>query len=242
MSKPVIAVTPSHNTENDDISLRPTYLRAITAAGAIPLILPLEISGEDMDQLTRTCHGFLFTGGPDPHPFLFGEETHFHCGNASIARDTMELMLLKSAMAAGKPILGICRGIQIINVGMGGTIYQDIKSQTNPSFPIAHSQPFAYSVPSHHVEIAEGSRLSGIAEGMKEIEVNSCHHQAVKTPAPGLSISAYAPDGIIEALEMPDYPYLLGVQWHPEHMWQKNRAAANIFLSFVEACRKSTIT
>lgn len=238
MTKPLIALTPSHNTENDDISLRPTYLRAITAAGGIPMVLPLEISDEDLARLTQIFDGFLFTGGPDPHPFLFGEETHAHCGNASIARDTMELMLLKAVMAAGKPILGICRGIQLINVGLGGTIYQDIQSQTDSAFPIAHKQPFPYPVPSHHVDVVAGSRLAGITGGMKRIEVNSFHHQAVKTPAPGLVASAYALDGIIEALEMPDYPCLLGVQWHPEHMWQGNKAAANIFISFVEECRK----
>lgn len=238
MKKPVIALTPSHNTENDDLSLRPTYLRAIGAAGGIGVILPLEIGKEDLDQLTRMCDGFLFTGGPDPHPFLFGEETHANCRNASIVRDTMELMLLKAAMAAEKPILGICRGIQLINVGLGGTIYQDIPSQTNPAFPIAHSQPFPYRVPSHHVTVAAGSRLSEIVGGMDRIQVNSFHHQAVKTPAPGLVPTAYAPDGMIEALEMPDYPYLLGVQWHPEHMWQVDQAAANIFMNFVDECGK----
>lgn len=237
MDKPIIGITPSHNTDNDDISLRPTYLRAVSAAGATPVVLPLEITDEDVEQLVRMCDGFLFSGGPDPHPFLFGEETQAHCGNASIARDTMELKLLKAVMAAKKPVLGICRGAQIINVGLGGNIYQDIPSQTERSFPIAHKQPFAYPVPSHHVSVVKGTLLSEIAAGKDEIAVNSFHHQAVNVPAPGLIVSGYAPDGITEAVEMPDYPYLLGVQWHPEHMWPKDRTAANIFKSFVEACR-----
>ena len=142
MKKPVIGITPSHNTENDDISLRPTYLRAVQAAMAIPVVLPLEITQEDLGQLVHMCDGFLFSGGPDPHPFLFGEETQAHCGNASVARDTMELLLLKAAMAAGKPILGICRGAQIINVGLGGTIYQDIPSQTERSLPLPTNSRF----------------------------------------------------------------------------------------------------
>lgn len=238
MEKPIIAITPSHNTENDDISQRPTYLRAIAAAGGIPVILPLEIGRDDLDRLTGIFDGFLFAGGPDPHPFLFGEETHANCQNASIPRDTMELMLLETAMAHQKPILGICRGIQLINVGLGGTIYQDIPSQTSSAFPLAHNQPFPCPVPSHHVDIVAGSRLSGIVGGVSRIEVNSFHHQAVKSPAPGTVPSAYAPDGMIEALEMPDYPYLLGVQWHPEHMWQINKAAASIFTSFIAACRR----
>lgn len=238
MSKPIIGITPSHNTENDDISLRPTYLRAILAAGGLPVVLPLETAGKDMEQLAGMCDGFLFSGGPDPHPFLFGEETQAHCGNASIARDTMELSLLKAAMAVRKPVLGICRGAQIINVGLGGTIYQDIPNQTERTFPIAHKQPFAYTVPSHHVGIAKDTLLSQIADGLTEIEVNSFHHQAVREPAPGLIVSALAPDSIIEAVEMPGYPYLIGVQWHPEHLWPRDMAAKNLFKSFVDACMK----
>ena len=122
MKKPVIGITPSHNTENDDISLRPTYLRAVLAAGGIPVVLPLEAGNEDLEMLVQMFDGFLFSGGPDPHPFLFGEETQANCGNASIPRDTMELALLKAVMAEKKPILGICRGAQIINVGLGGNI------------------------------------------------------------------------------------------------------------------------
>ena len=238
MKKPIIGITPSHNTENDDISLRPTYLRAVMAAGGLPVVLPLETGADDAEQLVRMCDGFLFSGGPDPHPFLFGEETQAHCGNASIARDTMELMLLKAVMAARKPILGICRGAQIINVGLGGTIYQDIPSQTERTFPIAHRQPFPYPVPSHHVGIVKDTLLSEIAGNQTELEVNSFHHQAVREPAPGLIVSALAPDSIIEAVEMPGYPYLIGVQWHPEHMWPRDEAAANLFKSFVKACVK----
>lgn len=153
-------------------------------------------------------------------PFLFGEETQVHCGNVSPARDRMEMELLTQVMEAGKPILGICRGIQLINVALGGDIYQDIPSQTESLFPIAHSQPFSYAYPSHHVSVAEGSLLSGITGDASFIEVNSMHHQAVRTTAPGLIPCGFAPDGLIEALEKPDYPFLLGVQWHPEYLWK----------------------
>lgn len=241
MKKPVIGITPSHNTENDDISLRPTYIRAIMAAGGLPILLPLEISDDDLGQFVRLCNGFLFSGGPDPHPFLFGEETQSNCGNVSAARDRMELRLLKAAMADRKPILGICRGIQLINVGLGGDIYQDIPSQTVSEFPIAHKQPFYYNMPSHHVDVAAGTLLSGLAGGRGRIEVNSMHHQAVRRPAPGLIVSGSAPDGLIEALEKPDYPFLLGVQWHPEYLWQNNETAANIFSAFVHACYPAPI-
>ena len=209
----------------------------VQLAGGEPVLIPYETRAEEMDALLDGLDGVLFSGGPDPHPFLFGEETQANCGNASIPRDTMELALLKAVMNVRKPILGICRGAQIINVGLGGDIYQDIPSQTDQSFPIAHRQPFAYPVPSHHVHIIKDTLLSRICGGRMEIAVNSFHHQAVREPAPGLVASGLAPDTIIEAVEMPDYPYLLGVQWHPEHMWPKDQAAANIFKSFVEACR-----
>lgn len=238
MKKPVIGITPSHNTENDDISLRPACLRAIAAAGGISILLPLEVTEGDLKQLSALCDGFLFSGGPDPHPFLLKEETHFHCGNVSMARDTMELALLKIAMDVRKPILGICRGAQMINVGLGGDIYQDIPSQTESSFPIAHKQPYSCALPSHHVEVARDTLLSRAVNGRAEIAVNSSHHQAVRQIAPGLTASGYAPDGIAEAVEMGDYPYLLGVQWHPESMWQTDEAAAGIFRSFVAACGK----
>ena len=144
MKKPVIGITPSHNTDNDEISVRPTYLRAIEAAGGLSILLPLEVSAEDLKQLSGLCDGFLFSGGPDIHPFLLREETHMHCGNVSVARDTMELSLLKLAMEAKKPVLGICRGAQVINVGLGGDIYQDITSQAETGFPIAHKQPYSW--------------------------------------------------------------------------------------------------
>lgn len=117
--KPIIGITPSHNTENDDTSLRPTYPRAIRAAGGLTILLPLEGTDEDWRQLAAMCDGFLFSGGPDLHPFLFGDETHSACGNVSPVRDSMEIRLLKAAMELKKPILGICRGIQLLNVALG---------------------------------------------------------------------------------------------------------------------------
>ena len=149
----------------------------------------------------------------------------------------MELALLKLVMEAQKPILGICRGIQLINVGLGGSLYQDIPSQVKSDFPLAHRQTHAYKIPSHHVNVKEGSFLSRITGGCLSLEVNSMHHQAIKQTAPGLEACAWASDGIIEAIEMPDYPFLLGVQWHPEYLWQDNKQAAALFEAFVDACR-----
>jgi putative glutamine amidotransferase len=251
MYKPLIGLTPSHDTTTNDISMRPTYLQAITAAGGIPMVLPLEPEAGDLAQIVEVLDGFLFTGGPDVHPFLFGEETQIHCGNVSPKRDSLELSLLPLVMKAQKPILGICRGIQMLNIGLGGTIYQDIPSQFAPSsgniqnasgtckacFPLAHRQPFPHEIPSHTVTILPGTKMADICQ-KSAISVNSMHHQAVRDLASGCIASAVASDGLVEALEMPDYPFLVGVQWHPEYLWKQDPAAASLFQHFIEACRR----
>ncbi len=237
MRKPLIGLTPAHDMESGDVKARPTYMRALKAAGAIPVVMPLDASEEDLKQLSQDLDGFLFTGGPDVHPFLFGEETQVHCGNVSPARDQMEISLLPMIMELQKPILGICRGIQVLNIALGGNIWQDIPSQVTRDFPLAHSQPFSYDMPCHTVVLTEGSLLARISES-SSIKVNSMHHQAVKDLAPGLIASAYSTDYLIEALEMPDYPFFIGVQWHPEYLWEKNKEAFRLFQTFVKACKE----
>lgn len=236
MKKTIIGLTPSHNVDNDDISLHSAYIRALKAVEAIPLILPLEITKEELSQLADLCHGFLFTGGPDPHPFLWGEEIHKNCGSISIKRDQMELDLLSIAMEQNKPILGICRGAQLINIGLGGNIYQDIESQYHSVFSIAHKQPLPQTQFCHHVDVREGSMLVDISGTSGRIQVNSSHHQAIRKLAPGLIAGGVAPDGLIEEIEKPDYPFLIGVQWHPEYLWETDPVALNLFKSFVNAC------
>lgn len=236
MKKPVIGLTPSHDTAKDDLTMRPTYLRAIKAAGGIPVILPLEISGDELLQLTALMDGVLFTGGPDVHPFYFDQQTQAHCGNVSLKRDRMELELLTAVMAVQKPILGICRGIQIINIGLGGDIYQDLPSQFPEDFPVAHQQPFDYTIPAHTVDVVKGTLLHSIT-GTDSLKVNSMHHQAVRHIAPGLVVSGYASNQLAESLEKPDYPYMVAVQWHPEYLCSGDPAAMKLFQSFVDACR-----
>ncbi len=242
--KPLIGLTTSHDIRTDETIQTPYCPRAVLAAGGIPVILPLEASEDDLRQLVSVLDGFLFTGGPDVHPFLFGEETRDGCGSVSVKRDRMELALLKLAMEQRKPVMGICRGIQLINIGLGGSIYQDIPSQVERVLPIAHQQPFPHRVPSHTVKIAEGSLLADVISGRflgeencgaAAIRVNSTHHQAVRDVAPRLTACAVAPDGIIEGVTMKDYPYLIGVQWHPEYLWEEDPAAMNLFKALVKA-------
>ena len=296
--KPLIALTPNYNIEKEEPYMRPAYIRAIQHAGGIPVTLPLNNTPEDLEQLVRELDGFLFTGGPDVHPFYFGEQTLDRCGNVSPRRDTLELALLKLVMKAKKPVLGICRGIQLLNIGLGGDIYQDLSSQFPQKFPVAHSQPFYYDLPSHTVEVVPGTLLerivreAGQGKGVEDtyesapeitglnsinpasiglastgmtaagsvstgtapagslsagmapagsvtpavIQVNSMHHQAVRKLAPGTIASGYAPEGVVEALEMPEYPgFFLAVQWHPEYLWEQDPVAAGIFRMFVKA-------
>lgn len=267
--KPMIALTPYYNIDKQEPYMRPAYIQAIQQAGGIPVTLTLDYTKEDLAQIVDSFDGFLFTGGPDLHPFYFGEQTQFHCGNVSLKRDTMELELLKLVMAAKKPVLGICRGIQLLNIGLGGDIYQDIPSQFPQKFPIAHTQPFYYDIPSHTVDVVPETLLARIVEAAGTaprdfggnraaasfsaatttaitgagnhsltIRVNSMHHQAVRRVAPGLIASGYAPEELVEAIELPSYPtFFLGVQWHPEYLWKQDPVAAGIFEQFVAAGR-----
>ena len=232
--KPLIALTPYFNIERDEPYMRPAYLKAIRAAGGIPLILPLDLEEEDLRQIVDTFDGFLFTGGPDIHPFYFGEETQANCGNVCLRRDRMEILLLKLVMQTGKPVFGICRGIQLLNVALGGDIYQDIPSQFPQDFPIAHVQPFDYAIPSHKVEVLPGTLLEQLT-GSNTLNVNSMHHQACRKLAPGLVACGHASGNLIEAVEKPDYPFFLGVQWHPEYLWEQDPAIRQIFEAFVKA-------
>ena len=235
MKKPVIGLTPAHAIENDSVSLMPTYIRAVENAGGVPVIFPLELSVENLTVLVNLCQGFIFTGGPDPHPFLWGEDIHKGCGPISVKRDQMELSLLSIAMEQKKPILGICRGAQLINIGLGGDIYQDIDSQYHAVFPIAHHQPLPPTSTSHHIDVREGSLLEEISGTNGRIQVNSNHHQAIRKLAPNMVVGGIAPDGLIEEIERKDYPFLIGVQWHPEYL-REDPANFCIFKHFVAAC------
>lgn len=247
--KPLIGITASCSPDETICSLSLSYCQALAANGALALLLPPILSATDCRQLSHTLDGILFSGGPDLHPFLFGEETLEGFHTHSALRDKTELLLFSQIYARKKPILAICRGIQLVNLALGGDLYQDIPSQTKRTPPIAHQQPFSPSVPSHHVTVTKESLLEQILlQHAKKlptdsqplrIAVNSAHHQAVRRPAAPLSISASAPDGIIEALEQPDYPFLLGVQWHPEHLISSQEHARALFSAFVQAARNS---
>lgn len=196
---------------------------AFIKLGAIPLIIAFPDDVSKVDQLAQDyvqlIDGLMLPGGPDVDPTFYGEEPHPKIGMTLYQKDRFEIALIKAALAADKPIFGICRGIQIMNVAMGGTLYQDLKSQY-PELKIQHPQATLGQFATHHVELTADSKLAKLY-GQSTIKVNSRHHQAVKAVGKGLKVTAVAPDGVVEGMESTDTDLFLGVQWHPENMWQQ---------------------
>ena len=196
---------------------------AFIKLGAIPLIIAFPDDVSKVDQLAQDyvqlIDGLMLPGGPDVDPTFYGEEPHPKIGMTLYQKDRFEIALIKAALAADKPIFGICRGIQIMNVAMGGTLYQDLESQY-PELKIQPPQATLGQFATHHVELTAGSKLAKLY-GQSTIKVNSRHHQAVKAVGKGLKVTAVAPDGVIEGMESTDTDLFLGVQWDPENMWQQ---------------------
>ena len=196
---------------------------AFIKLGAIPLIIAFPDDVSKVDQLAQDyvqlIDGLMLPGGPDVDPTFYGEEPHPKIGMTLYQKDRFEIALIKAALAADKPIFGICRGIQIMNVAMGGTLYQDLESQY-PELKIQHPQATLGQFATHHVELTAGSKLAKLY-GQSTIKVNSRHHQAVKAVGKGLKVTAVAPDGVVEGMESTDTDLFLGVQWPPENMWQQ---------------------
>lgn len=233
--KPVIGLIPLVDEERESLWMLPGYMDGVAAAGGLPVMLPLTDDPEELDQLCEMCDGFLLTGGHDVSPEFYGAERIGACGACSPERDRMEAAILRHAMDADKPVLGICRGIQFLNAALGGTLWQDLPTQ-HPS-PVEHHQTPPYDAPIHSVAILPGTPLAA-ALGAEELMVNSYHHQAVRELAAPLQAMAVSPDGLIEAVRHPGHRFIWGVQWHPEFAWKSDPAAGIIFKAFVDACRE----
>ena len=232
--KPIIGVTPQFDSEHNRIKIETAYFKAIKEAGGIPILLPLHNNASDLKELVEHLDGIIFSGGPDVHPQYFGEDPIPECGVIVEERDELELNLVEIVMEKGIPILGICRGIQTINIALGGDIYQDIKTQTDFDIRIAHYQKSKDSIATHRVSIVPETLLSRIISE-EQILVNSFHHQSVREVAESLTVAAYSNDGLVEAVTKEDYPFFLAVQWHPEELFATDKYAQQIFLEFVNA-------
>ena len=211
------------------------YIASIEKAGAIPLLLPFVEGEAVIDSYVDLCDGFFFTGGADIDPVRYGEEKRDTCGEIQSNRDAMEFRVLEKVMRTKKPILGICRGAQLINAALGGTLYQDLPTELQTT--VSHRQTEAKFSPSHSVNVIEGTPLWNLI-GEGRMVANSFHHQAVKRLAPGLKTFATADDGIVEGFYMPGEQYLYAYQWHPERLWETDEFNRRIFESFIAACKK----
>lgn len=238
MNRPIIGVMPLIDYERSSYWLVPGYMQGIIEAGGIPVMLPLTDDIQILNQISEKCGGFLFTGGQDVSPELYGEEPLPQCGESSSERDSMEKIILNRAIKLDKPVLGICRGIQLINAVLGGTLYQDLPSQMNSD--LEHHQKPPYDKPIHNVAIIKSTPLHALLE-TDILAVNSYHHQAVKDLSDNLLPMAKATDGVIEALYMPNKKFIWGIQWHPEFSHSSDSASKKIFLKFVNAARKTTV-
>ena len=239
--QPLIGVSGSVNTEESKYFINRDYMRSLTEAGAVPLLLAPDMTEEQTRQCARALDGLLLAGGNDVSPRCFGQEPVLGLGEVNPLRDQNELRLIELFRKENRPIFGICRGVQILNVALGGTLIQDLPSQHRredgqPS--IDHRQTALGAYASHRVVVAEGSLLEQIL-GQQELWVNSFHHQAVGEVAGQANLSAWAVDGVVEAIELPDAPFVLGVQWHPEKMTQAgDEASRRLFAAFAEAARR----
>lgn len=236
MEKPIIGVVPLWDEEKQSFWMLPGYFEGIRQAGGLPVMLPLTDDSEELSQLVDSCDGVLFTGGQDVDPQMYGELILSCCGERCPERDRMEQKLLKLLLAQDKPVLGICRGIQLLNTVLGGNLYQDLPTQ-HPS-KVDHHQPAPYDQPIHTVQLLKESPLAQLFGGQKLMQVNSCHHQAIRNLADSLEAMAFSEDGLVEAVYAPAQRFVWAVQWHPEFSYKVNAESRRIFSAFVGACKK----
>lgn len=227
MKRKIIGITCNREEDKGRIFLEEVYLGKVAKAGGIPLLIP-HLEEKFWPYLMARFDGFILSGGGDVSPLILNEEPLSGQGEIFPPRDQMELYLARQSLVRNIPLLGICRGMQIINIAAGGTIFQDINTQC--SNHIQHMQRAPRRYPSHRIEVAEGTLLHRIVK-RSILEVNSFHRQAVRDIPAGLAVAARSADGIVEAIEGTDSTFILGVQWHPETM--EDHASQAIFTSFL---------
>lgn len=225
----VVIAMPRMSTDPEPTVAQSKYIESLARAGAGMRWVELS-DPEQAVQDALTCDGLLLPGGGDMDPKFYGQERILACGEPNLLRDAAEPLLLRAFLAADKPVLGICRGIQVMNAVLGGDLYQDIK----PFEHLPHNDHWAKV---HTVTVRRGTLLSRIL-GQDTVLVNSQHHQAVDRVAPGFTLAALSEDGIVEAIEKPDAGFCLGVQWHPEWLSDADPAMQSLFDAFVNACSK----
>jgi len=236
--QPIIGITTNHSGNEygqTTVLLNQAYVQAVMQAGGVPVLIPSLIANEGWDSLYARLDGVLFSGGGDISLDHFKGDPHPRIDDVDPQRDTVELNMLHAAVSDGKPFLGICRGCQLVNVGLGGTLYTHLPDQLPNALDHAYPGNLR-TVLVHEVRIEEGTYVADVL-GEPIVRVNSHHHQGLKDIAPALRIAGHAPDGLVEAVELPDHPFGLAVQWHPEWLTDQ-QSTRNLFRRFVEAAVK----
>jgi len=239
---PTIGITCT--TFQTDQSQRPpnlgqnrSYVDAVVQAGAAPLLIPNLVDKILLRTLYNLLDGLLLSGGGDIDPTHYGQSRHEKCGTPSPERDEVELTLTRWAIDEGMPVLAICRGIQVLNVALGGSLYQDIQAQVPGAERHQWSPGYPRDYIAHTISISPQTQLARIV-GTNPLPVNSFHHQAIREVAPGLTVTAHAPDQIIEAVEADGHPFAVGVQWHPEGLAGGDIRAQQLFEALVKSCQR----
>lgn len=249
--KPIIGIPAQYDEQQKRLFLSEPYERAIFLAGGVPIVLPLHAGRTELLQLLCTCEGILLPGGPDISPFYFEEETHPGCGKILPERDKTELLLVKELLQnpihRGKPLLAICRGIQTLNIAMGGSIYQDIgewRKKKRTKEIIEHWQASSAGIPTHTV-LLEKRQLTRLMPdfpqdnwleqilSVSHLRTNTFHHQIIRRLAEGFCVCGASKDGAIEAIHKESHPFCLGVQWHPEDLLD-DRIQTRLFEQFIK--------
>ena len=240
--RPLIGCTTyrKRTASNPDVKLdglMPVYTEAILAAGGLPLFIPLSLSETDLRDLFAHLDGILLPGGGDIDPLEYGGTDSEKCYGINKDRDFVELTLARWALAENKPVLGVCRGFQVLNIATGGTLWEDIGDQMPSAERHAYFSGYARTHLAHTVEICAASRLAKIMGAHQAKAVNSIHHQGVRELGVGWQPTAYATDGLVEAMEMVDHHFALAVQWHPEELQATDSEMLSLFQAFVAACQ-----
>lgn len=238
MTAPLLGITTNRQPHVQGFPLNliaEAYVQAISQAGGIPILIPLGLPEEHLQEIVARVDGVLFSGGGDIDPQRYGANEHTAVSGVDLDRDRVELYLVKVVIQKRTPFFGICRGIQTINVALGGTLYTHLPDQLPAALPHPDEEGKRRDDLIHEVQIKPGSQLADIL-GVESTLVNSLHHQGVRELAPGLEANAFSPDGLIEGVELVDYPFGIAVQWHPE--WLMDHAPMRaLFNAFVEAAR-----
>lgn len=233
LKKPVIGVTPSQQNGNKEYKLNKAYFDAVMAAGGLPVMLASTVDKDLIRSYLKNIDGLLLSGGIDIDPINYSKDNSEIPGNFNSERDIFEIEILKEASEKNLPILGICRGCQLINVASGGTLIQDIYEFDSNCYP--HKPEQMRSHLAHSIKLKDNSILSRTTD-QKEIMVNSIHHQAVDQIGSDLNVTGISDDGIIESIENAKKEFLIGVQWHPEEIINETNSAFKLFKEFIKAC------